>query len=705
MLGGIEFNGSSPRVSTEFAGRGGLETATDFAKGRITGMSDKTNIDSPIVNSPFLPPKFHWPRRRRESGGAIVLTPKTDGESGAIEGRFPASGLLPFEYAGRNRMDSVGMSEAVRHLELVNEIRDEVEAWRQSGFLGATGVTKTLMRHWTTTDVDGYKPRKGLYYAQQEAIATRVWLTEIAPQSPKGRSILQEIDDANDAINEGTPRFCHMMATGTGKTAVMAALILWQTFNHREYPNDARFTNRFLAIAPTITVKQRLEQGLRWKTGGDVNERSEYRSPHLNLVPPLYNESKYLGEINLTVVNYHKFIPTKETPNRPGQLAGQQPREKTPDEIIREIMGHNPRPAFVINDEAHHCHNGFGGKRNKKDQAVYAWHNGVKMLHKRGLIHGHVADMSATPFFIEDPKSSLFPWIVSQYDLREAESAGIVKIMRLPETGMDPELARSIYAKTKDHKDVTRTDTDSRNADLKKGLAAMHENWKRANENWNSDAPPAMAIIVNRVQNASALYDYIAGYTPPPPKKPKKKNEKPKKDEKPAKEETRMGKLAEFSNVAPSGEPYPIPRTILIHSKIDDQNGAPPQQRAALEELAERYKAAYPDAETADNIPLKSASTMDVIRAVLNTVGKPNSRGKMDSPGEKVRCIISVDMLSEGWDARNVTHIVGFKRFGTQLICEQTAGRALRPPHARRGRKGFLLGRVRRHHGHPVRVA
>ena len=605
----------------------------------------ETQLNRPIINSPFLPPEFHWPVKRRR--GEMVL-------GMAESGRFPASGLLPRGYAKRNPEVSVGMSEGVKRLELVNEIRALVGEWRERGFPGATAATRHLMAHWTDPD----SRMKGLYFAQREAIATRVWLTEVAPQSENGRAILHEIAAANDDINDGVPRFCHMMATGTGKTAVMAALILWQTVNHAENPGDDRFTNRFLAIAPTITVKQRLDQGLRYKANGAVNARSEYASPHLNIVPPRFAEPRYLGAIDLTVVNFHKFIATTEKPNRAQTLAGQQPRDKTTDEIIRDVLGDNLRPAFVINDEAHHCHNGFGGRRNKKDEAVYAWHNGVKALRERGLIHGHVADMSATPFFIEDPKSSLFPWIVSQYDLREAESAGIVKIMRLPETGMDPEMARAIYAKTKDHKQITREDADSRNSDLKKALAAMRENWSRtaSERRWvQSAAPPAMAVIVNTVANANALYDYVAGCAPEG-------------------EGVRMGQLAEFSNIDPNGEPYPIPRTILIHSKIDEPNGAITNraQRAALDALAERYKAAYPTAETPGNVPLAAASTSDVMRTVLNTVGKPNA------PGEKVRCVISVDMLSEGWDARNVTHIVGFKRFGTQLLCEQVSGRALR---------------------------
>ena len=606
----------------------------------------ETSLKRPIINSPFLPPEYHWPVWRRR--GEMVLG------GDAVSGRFPASGSLPRDYSERNPDVMVGMSEGVKSLELVNEIRALVGEWQERGFPGATAATRHLMAHWTDTD----NPAKGLYFAQREAIATRVWLTEIAPQCEKGRAVLAEIDAANDSINDGVPRVCHMMATGTGKTAVMAALILWQTVNHVENQGDDRFVNRFLAIAPTITVKQRLEQGLRWKANGAVNERGEYRSPHLNLVPPRFNQPRYLGAIDLTVVNFHKFIAATEKLNRAQILAGREPREKTADEIIRDVLGDNPRSVFVINDEAHHCHNGFGGKRGRKDEAVYAWRNGVKSLHERRLIHGHITDMSATPFFIEDPKSSLFPWIVSQYDLREAESAGIVKIMRLPETGMDAEMARAIYAKTKDHKQITREDAGSRNADLKLALSAMSENWSRAASlpQWaGMSPPPAMAVIVNTVANANALYDYVAGYAPEG-------------------EGARVGRLPEFSNIDPNHRPYPIPRTILIHSKIDEPDGkiSNKAQRAAVESLAERYRAAYPAAETHNNGVFASAPASDVMRTVLNTVGKP------DSPGEKVRCVISVDMLSEGWDARNVTHIVGFKRFGTQLLCEQVSGRALR---------------------------
>ncbi len=231
-----------------------------------------THSKSPIINRPYDPPEWHW---QRHSDGRIANDPQQ-------QGRYPATGRLPrvkgLDLQSRNPLQAMGdLTDMLPHLAMVNDIRREVSAWQSQSYSGTTRVTRELIGHWTNPD------KGGLYFAQREAILTAIWLGEIAPQIATGQAILEELDEINGVINDGIPRICHQMATGTGKTAVMAAIILWQICNHREYPADPRFTNKFLAITPGITVQERLEAGLQYMKHGQPDQTTEYLNPHLHL--------------------------------------------------------------------------------------------------------------------------------------------------------------------------------------------------------------------------------------------------------------------------------------------------------------------------------------------------------------------------------------------------------------------------------------
>ena len=612
-----------------------------------------SSYNSPIINRPYDPPEWHW---QRHSDGRIADSPQQSG-------RYPATGRFPnvrgLDLQSRNPLQAMGdLTDLLPHLAMVNDIREEVSAWQSLSYAGATRVTRELIGHWTTPD------KGGLYFAQKEAILTAIWLGEIAPQTQPGQAILKELSEINGVINGGIPRVCHQMATGTGKTAVMAAIILWQTCNHREYPADPRFTNRFLAITPGITVQERLEAGLQYLKHGQPDQTTEYLNPHLHLVPPKYETA--LRHIRLKVVNYHKFIPQDpdgQMSTRAKTLARKAGNIETEQQVVNRVLGQNTSPMVVFNDEAHHCHQGVPDGIGKSNTGKFIWFNALRMLRDHDLIHGPVRDLSATPSFIEARNAPLFPWIVSQYGLQEAEEAGIVKIMRLPDYGdrpdeWDDDLARSIYANTKDGKNLTREDDASDNRDLKNALQMMYQNWQsvRQNDNWQQrSVPPALAVIVNNVKNANRAFDYIAGWEDHATLYP-----------------GRLGN--ELSNIDVNADEYhEYPRTILVHSKLDTPDAKETgEAQQYLKRQATNYRRLYPYAVTSGNVPFPQASDEDVLRSVLNTVGKTGQ------PGERVRCVVSVSMLTEGWDARTVTHIVGFRRFGTQLICEQVSGRALR---------------------------
>ena len=516
-------------------------------------MATLTKSKSPIINRPYDPPEWHW---QRHSDGRIADSPEQPG-------RYPAIGRLPnvegLKLEDRNPMKSMGdLTDVLHHLEMVNDIRKEVNSWQSRGYQGATRITRELIGHWI------YPEKGGLYFAQKEAILTAIWLNEIASAAPTGIAILKEIENINSGVNHGIPRICHQMATGTGKTAVMAAIILWQTCNHLEYPRDPRFTNRFLAITPGITVKERLESGLQYMKHGQPDQTTEYLNPQLNLTPTKYEAD--LRHIHLTVVNYHKFIPRDpdgQIPTRAKTLARKTSSEETEQQVIDRVLGASAKPLAVFNDEAHHCHQGSPEGKNRNDDGKFVWFNALGMLHENGLIHGMVRDMSATPSFIEATNAPLFPWIISQYGLQEAEEAGIVKIMRLPDDGNRPQewnddLARSIYANTKDKKNLTREDDEANNKDLKNALQMMYENWEtvRANANWRQrNVPPVLAVIVNTVANANRAFDYIAGWEHQDTLYP-----------------GRLGN--EVSNIDVNANQYhEYPRTILVHSRLEEPEG------------------------------------------------------------------------------------------------------------------------------------
>lgn len=612
---------------------------------------------SPIINKPREAPTHHWARSSRQN---IVGADRPEA------GRLPAHGRLP-AVAGltlRNSSAAIATRAGATHLlEMVNDIRAAVADWQAAGYPHITRVTRDLISHWTEPN-----PNRGLYFAQQEAILTAIWLTEAAPQSAIGGAIIAELKSVNAACNDGIPRICHQMATGAGKTAVMAALMLWQTANHRANRDDTRFTNRFLAITPGITVRERLESGLQYVKHGLADELTEYLNPNLNLTPNAYLDD--LNHIHFQAVNYHQFLPQDrsgllfangQSVGRVKAFAGLQPQIETPAQVIARVLGHDARPVMVINDEAHHCHRGDPAKPQPAAGDT-RWFDALRNLREHRLLHGYVRDLSATPSFIAARNSPLFPWVVSQYNLQEAEDAGIVKIMRLPSSGRLADWpdakAKNIYASTPTgERKLTREDVDRNSRDLKTALSAMYADWdelRRSAEWAEQPTPPVVVVVANTVANADRLYDYIAGW-----------------DDGAELHQGQVG--AELSNIDPDGQPYPRPRTIVVHTKLETPDGKESREaQGYLTRQAAVFQELYPDSRTAGGILFRHAPEQDIIRTVLNTVGKASQ------PGGSVRCVVSVGMLTEGWDARTVTHIVGFRKFGTQLLCEQVSGRALR---------------------------
>ena len=609
----------------------------------------------PVLNLPYAEPDKHWP-----------LDSAIRAYSPCVLGRRPAQHIPPIVGQDRSRQGSLGAPEPgdfgvqFPPIPLVNEIRAALKQWQQDGYLGATDRTRELIAHWQGIQLDDERERR-LYYAQLEAALIHIFLKE-ASAAQEWRGTLSAI---NRNENYGLNRLAHKMATGAGKTLTMAMLILWQSGNSRENAED--YSNRILVFTPGIIVRRRLEASLRPNpTGDETNDYTEF-----SIVPSGDFWEGVLNDTHIHIHNYHRFQRrrTADALSGVGQkiVNGNRPAgEIRPGslESQREVAGRltglpldDRTPIFVINDEGHHCHSG------ESRQNPNVWMQGLIALNRQHPILS-VTDMSATPVYFtenaEDPAP--FQWIVSDYSLVDAMEAGLVKIPKAP-YGTDSRF-RDIYQQCVEEEARKKrrnasltfrwTERDANCQALRDALDLLYAHYAEHYADWQSRYPepegvnnlpdnPVMAIIMNTVASANNMYRYV----------------------------TDFGKGKDlFQNRLDSdtGEIVGLPRTIVIHSKISEETEKDDQSDKALQGVTRQLAAAY---RRHYSFPL-DATDNEVLRQALSSVGKPGQ------PGEHVRCVVSVNMLTEGWDARNVTHILGFRAFKSSLLCEQAAGRALR---------------------------
>jgi type III restriction enzyme len=285
------------------------------------------SIDNPILNSPYDPPTLHF-----DVG--------PNGPTGQInEGRRPSESFIPIA-ATRKGPRAVGVQEAIdfdltnerreRNV-LINELRREVDRWRQRDYERGTPISRKLLQHWA----DPARENRVLF-CQREAAETAIFLAEVAGRHGY-TDWRRRLDEENTAHNSGLPRVALKMATGSGKTIVMAMLIAWQTINKVYSPRDARFAKRFLVIAPGITIRDRL----RVLFPSDPDNYYAMR----DLIPPDVEGALHQAQIIIT--NYHSFLPrdAKEIKGvskmtRQILLAGKSidPFRETPDAMVGRVL-------------------------------------------------------------------------------------------------------------------------------------------------------------------------------------------------------------------------------------------------------------------------------------------------------------------------------------------------------------------------------
>ena len=585
----------------------------------------------PVINSPYGTPEWRW-----------QLDSSTKAYAPALPGRREAQNIPPVagsrKLRGRPALPGE-MGARWTPLQLVNDIRTAVLDWQDAGYPGITQTTRDLINHWT--DEEACKP----YFAQLDAVLTHIYLHEAASEK-----VTDEIQGINDRYNDGVYRIAHKMATATGKTPVMAMLILYHAANHRNAaPDDHRFTRRFLVVTPGLTVRERLQDSL--EPGHDDSDWKAF-----NLVPPGDQWERALSSASVSVINYHQMQPKDAEPTSTKQQqlidGGANPttpeemetRKETPKDVIDRIADGKSQhgPILVINDEGHHCHRGDPDKKNALPQNTQ-WFEGIRQIRDAGMLR-YVVDMSATPIFLAQSNPRPFDWIVSDYSLIDAIEAGLTKIPRVPTStnrSNESEL-RDIFSRT-DSKQAAdfRPDVTGNNVLLKEALGSLYRDYEKTVENWkNRPEQPVMAIVMNSVKNANAMFRHVAGGAVTPL----------------------------LSNYEGQGkdEIRDDPKTIIVHSKMEDGEAATGETGRYIRELAEVFrrnqKYGFSDSDRPE----------EIIRRVMNTIGRPGL------PGENVQCVISVNMLTEGWNTKTVTHLLGFRKFGSSLLCEQVAGRTLR---------------------------
>src|SRR6202521_4145098 len=585
-------------------------------------------IDQLIITSPYNEPSEHWKYDRETR--RFTREP----------GRRPA-GYIRASDASKS-FDDPG--EFVQ-LPLVNKIRPRVDAWRSTDYPGASGITRRLLKHWQ--DIAQRESSRRFFFCQLEAIETLIWLTE-APESD--RVGIKIPGDSGDFT-----RLCSKMATGSGKTILMSMLIAWQVLNKVTYPQDKRFSKNILIIAPGLTVKNRLEVLVPGSAGNYYQE--------FQIIPPgLEDKLRQAQTCRVQVRNWHKLDwESEEQLNKRRSVDKRGPLSD--EAYVREVLGemHTAENILVINDEAHHAWRvppkvKIAGLSKDELKEATKWVGGLDRIHRaRGILTCY--DLTATPFAPTGRKSgeeTLFGWIVSDFGLNDAIESGLVKTPRVvvrddgEQTSKykskfyhiytDPELKPDLNRKVEPHIPLP--------ALVGMGYYFLGKDWLETSKKWREDgvkAPPVMITVTNLTHTAARV-QYAFEH-----------------------KRIRIEELCDpdkilhiDSKVLDEAEAQEEPADVLVEAEPVDEKDEEASEET-VEENGDEPKKKLTKKERAERL-----------RKTVDTIGREGQ------PGEQIQNVISVGMLSEGWDAKTVTHIMGLRAFTSQLLCEQVVGRGLR---------------------------
>ena len=558
-------------------------------------------VDRVVICDAYREPDAHY---QIQSGG----------KSRRVDGRRPSIRFLATARDAKGGIAGVVSREAslfedlsasgAEPNEFVNALREEIREWREAGYPGTAMVTRRLIEWWFERDEERSAVGQRFFFCQQEAVETLIYLYEVQNR--------RRMPETGDLL-----RYALKLATGTGKTVVMALIVTWSTLHKRKVSGSSLAAN-FLVLVPNLTVRDRVSgvpRGDGLDLAGDHNLYEAF-----DMVPPEYREE---FRPNVLVRNWQgipleakreDWIGEGDVPIEEGRFIPQavlramrRRSRQDPNAPIRRML-RGWREVVVINDEAHHV---YGEKRTRRGEepAYIKWSKILERVSKAARAP-LVVDMSATPWYgsgSPKPEGSLFEWLVSDFSVYDAFESGLVKVVRLP----DPDEQGHVYIDLWDQVKGAKTKEEYLRA-CKGAIASIYSSWRKDYEEWEGTfetmrgPSPVLLCVADSAQRAAWLFEHL----------------------------TREYDLLR--------NPHDDDRTrwvtIQVDSKVFD---------------ADKGNAA-------------------VLREMVNTVG---STGK---PGEHVRCIVSVNMLSEGWDVKSVTHILGLRAFGSPLLTEQIIGRGLR---------------------------
>jgi type III restriction enzyme len=627
-------------------------------------------VESPVICKPYYEPTHYW-EYDRATGMATKQA-----------GRRPASYWYKLAEADiRQGQLNLMLEEDRRDLLLVNKLRADVKKWRDAKWEGATNVTKDLLRHWMRKD----RPRR-FFFCQIEAVETIIFLSEIrglrkdgSRGKPRWTPTFSDgdfgplYDRPSDSVYDPLFRMGCKMATGAGKTVVMAMLITWAFCNRARVPSDERFPNAALICCPNLTIRERL-QVLRTDTS-----KGDYYT-EFDLVPPQYRDLLRTGKVIVT--NWHFFAPESEHTEGDRSYTVVRKGEETEEAFARTRLGElfDRGPIMVLNDEGHHAYRpaplsekeakGVDAESRKEREKATIWVQGLDKINKACGVRFTI-DLSATPFYIQGsgyPEGEPFPWIVSDFGLVDAIESGITKIPRLPvsdTTGRpDPKYFKLWKNITEDLPAGQRLSNRrpkpevvlEKAQDALVQLAGEYKKTFEAVVEANDTAlksPPVMIVVCDNTDIAQVFFENISG-------------------------QSEMEQIAETGEEAEDGDGNGNGKTRKKKAKTQAFYGT---SRTSFPELFQNEKGRLytiridskrlEKVESEDPDATRDEAAKE-LREIVNTVGK------IGKPGQDVHCVVSVSMLTEGWDASNVTHILGVRAFKSQLLCEQVVGRGLR---------------------------
>ncbi len=669
-------------------------------------------VPEPILSSPFEEPREHWHIVEGE-------TPQR------LPGRRPAMYFYrdpeakPEKYAGSEIGTAI-------ELKLVNRIRTQVEAWKEQGYPGVTRTTLELLQWWRR---DGREKR--LFFAQLEAAETLIFLIEARQDFRQGIEVPRE--EVSEGKREqgyaGFTRYACKMATGTGKTILMGMLAAWSILNKVNDRSDSRFSDVVLIVCPNVTIRDRLRELKPEEGEASVYLTRDLVPPHLM---PLLTQGRVL------VTNWHVFEPqtvqtggvsakvtkagvavrSKETITiGPKSTTARGTRYLTPDDferqvaagmltvldeqrdkqgnlqkvtvesvryvesdtsLVNRVLGREiggKQNILIMNDEAHHAYRIKREERDEEEEDLFGeeedadiffkeatvWIDGLDRIQKlRGI--NFCVDLSATPYFlgrVGQETNRPFPWVVSDFGLIDAIESGLVKIPQLAirdTTGASIPGYFNIWHWILPQ--LTPAERGGKKASPKPEailkyahhpIAMLGGLWEKEREEWatldHDPRPPVFILVCKNTQIARVIYEWLA------------------EDKAPT--GIPSSKLEGFRNRNGTIN------TIRVDSKVvqetDTGEAKSDEARWMRFTLDTVGKVAWPTDR--QERPIYPAG----FEELAAKLGRP-----LHPPGRDVRCIVSVGMLTEGWDCNTVTHIIGLRPFMSQLLCEQVVGRGLR---------------------------